>query len=288
VTKLKPRFVLDIALTVMLVFEMLISLTGVIAHEIVGFLMFACLIAHLALSRGFFRSIGKVRSAGKHLRAKQRAQLIVAIALFTDLLALFVSSLAISTLLSQADLDLSFLNPGNVMLQVHSVTAYLLCALAVVHLALHWNLVASTAKIPYDPARRKSIEIGVGAVAGVAALALSVQGVSGVLGASTGSSNTEQTATSDTESSSMQLGGSSSTNTNSHGSDTGSFWAGTNSSSSNANGSSSSTVPGSSSSGTGGSSNSGSTTTQATCPLCHRNCPLSDPQCSRPEEAGLI
>ena len=281
--KLKFRLAFDLILTVMIVFEMLISLTGVVAHEIVGFSMFACILVHLVLSRRFFTGISRTWHAKRRTSAKQKAHLVIAILLLADMAVLAISSIAISVLLGQTGLDLAFLNPGGVMYPVHTISAYVLCALTVVHLAMHWSLFAKAIDAPYDPSRRRAIGLGVNAAAAVAAVALGITGASIVAGsgASTANANASQaglgTDVGTAGSSSAQAparpgrgghGGAAQADNSASGSSSGASAGG--------------------STGASGTSSGTSTGSSGTCPLCHKACNLSAPQCNRPAQEGLI
>lgn len=275
--KLRFRLAFDLILTAMIVFEMFISLTGVVAHEVVGFTLFACIAAHLVLSRRFFIGINQTRRANRRTSARQKTRLIMAILLLADMALLAISSIAISVLLGQVGLDLAFLNPDGIMYPLHTISAYALCALTVVHLAMHWSLFAKAVDVPYDPGRRRTIELGVNSVAAVAAVALGITGASIVAGSGTSTANAGTDAaaagtdtvsgSSEQASERLQRGGrgevaQTDTSTSS----------GTSGTSSGASGTSSST----------------STSASGTCPLCHKACSLSTPQCSRPAQEGLI
>ena len=65
------RVALDVALTLMIVFEMLIQFTGEFLHEVIGFVFFATIIAHILLSMSWVKSTARVAKSGK-LTARMR------------------------------------------------------------------------------------------------------------------------------------------------------------------------------------------------------------------------
>ena len=170
------RVALDVALTLMIVFEMLIQFTGEFLHEVVGFAFFATIIAHILLSMLWVKSTARVAKSGK-LTARRTALAVVGILLAVATVVLAVSSIAISGLLASAGF-VWLIGTYAMWATVHTVSSYALCALVVVHLAMHWAFLANAFKVPYDPSRRRAISTGVNAVAalGVVALGVTVAG----------------------------------------------------------------------------------------------------------------
>ena len=172
----KVRVVLDVAMTIMLVLEMFIQFTGVFLHEIIGFAFFATIIAHMLLSVSWVKSTARVAKKGK-MSGRRLALAVVGSLLALAVLLLAVSSIAISNLVAST----GFVWPiGSYALwaTVHSASAYALCALVVVHLAMHWAFLASAFRVPYNPSRRRAIGAGVHAAAALGAIALGVTAVS--------------------------------------------------------------------------------------------------------------
>jgi branched-subunit amino acid transport protein len=176
--KARARAVIDLALIGMLVFEMLIDVTGVFLHEVIGFAMIEALIAHIVLSWGFVKGVHAARRNGKRLRPRQAVARAIIIVLAVDVAALAVSSVIVSNLIALTGLDLSWANPRGIAGIVHGISAWTLCVLAVVHVALHFSRVTGMAKIPYDRSRRQAIGTGVWVVAGVCAAVLGFKDVS--------------------------------------------------------------------------------------------------------------
>ena len=177
--KIRMRLGFDIALGLLLIFEMLYTLTGNVLHELVGVVFFATMAAHLVFARKWSGSMVRSLKERQKLPGEQKARLAIAIALALCAVALAVSSVAISNLLGPSP---EYLLSGayTAWCLVHTVSAYGMCALAVVHLLLHWVFVAKVLKISYNPERRQAINTAMGAVAGVAAVAIGAAGLQAV------------------------------------------------------------------------------------------------------------
>ena len=306
--KKRFRIVLDVLLTAMLVFEMFIQYTGDFLHEVVGFAFFATVVIHLLLSAKWMKSTGRMAKSGK-LTARRTALAVMGMLLAIDMVMLGVSSVAISGLLSSAGFVWT-LGSYAMWATVHSFTAYALCALVAVHLAMHWAFLASAFKVPYDPSRRRAISTGVHAVAAVGAVALGVMAVQ-KLGPSVASASTvgddssaSEGSQDNTFASPVDDAGSDSSSTTTQPSASkgsapskkkSSSSSPSASSSSNASSTSSQSAPSSGSeseqapqSSGGSSSAQESSTASGICTLCRKQCPLSAPKCDKPYQAGLI
>ncbi|MBQ9067764.1 MAG: DUF4405 domain-containing protein [Eggerthellaceae bacterium] len=174
-SKTKKRIILDVALTAMLVFEMLYQLTGNALHEYVGFAFLACIGAHLVLARKWIASTASLLGT-RQLNTRRKVLAVVALLLAVDMGLLAISSVVISNTLWNLGLDLSFMNPGDIWAPIHTATSYGLCAIVGVHLASHWLFFAKHFNIAFDPTRRRAIGQSVNVVAGLGALALGVGG----------------------------------------------------------------------------------------------------------------
>lgn len=271
----KARIAFDAILSALLVVEMFFQLTGDFLHEVLGVVFFICIAAHLVLSRAWIAGTSAAIK-GKRMTARRWLLAIMGILLALAMIALVVSSLMISQVLSSAGISLAVAGTGEVWYLVHVASSYLLCALVVVHLAMHWIAVASVFKVPYNPARRKAIGAAVNTVAvvGVVALGATGFGAAGDVLASVGSQASNGNGSG---SGSGSGSGTGERRRRGHEVSSGTLGQGT-------YGDGSGTGGGSGSSSGSGSSNGAS----GTCPLCHKNCPLSAPQCNRPYEAGLI
>ena len=164
------RVVLDVAMTVMIVLEMFIQFTGEFLHEVIGFAFFATVVAHLALSATWVKKTTHATQVGT-LTARRAALAVMGCLLAATMVVLGASSVAISSILSSAGFTWTV---GSYALwaDVHTVSAYALCALVVVHLAMHWAFLAAAFRVPYNPARRRAIGSGVNAVAALGVIAL--------------------------------------------------------------------------------------------------------------------
>lgn len=303
-SKLKRRMVFDVLLTVMLVFEMLYQFTGNALHEYVGFAFFACIAVHLLLSKRWIGSTAGLVGTGR-MNRRRKGLAVMALLLFVDLLVLGASSIVISNTLWSLGADFSILNPGNVWVPVHSASAYGLCALVLVHLAMHWVQVAGVMKVEYDPSRRRAIGQCVGAVVGIGAIALGVAGArqTGISAAANAAALEQDAAEKFEAATDTAVQGAATT-----GAGTASGDAGSASSASSArggkshgagnrkdrSGSSSAThsqqdaVP-SEQQGSVPESSTGSTSSvSGTCPLCRKQCSLSNPKCDRPYAEGIL
>lgn len=304
---MKKRLAFDAALTLLLVFEMFIQYTGDILHEIVGFAFFATIVAHLVVERRWIA--GAVRTVDRRPLGRKRAVLLgVAIALAADLIALIVSSVIISNLLYAAGLNLLFLNLTGIWTLVHAVSSYALCALVVVHLALHWSMVASVFHVSYSPSRREAIGRGIGAVAALGIVAIGATMTSSVnalapLAGSGGEDALAGSGNSGEADAFAAVGDSASVDAADAGSDSATASAmlskgkrhrgqatgtATTDSSIVADPPASSSDSAGDSSASSAHSSESTDTVSGTCPLCPKSCPLSDPECNKPYDAGLI
>ena len=166
------RVILDVLLTIMLVFEMFIQYTGNFLHEVVGFAFFATIVVHLALSAKWMKGVARSAKKGR-LSMRNGALAAMGVLLAGTMLVLGVSSVAISNILSSAGMTWP-LGSYSTWATVHAASSYALCALVAVHLAMHWSFLASAFKVDYDPSRRRAIGAGVHAIAGVGAVALGI------------------------------------------------------------------------------------------------------------------
>ena len=120
------------------------------------------------------------------------------------MVVLVASSLAISDILYQA----GFVMPGayEVWDVLHTMSSYMLCALVVTHLALHWASMASAFHVPYNPARRQAIGSGVQAAAALGMIALGVNGGRAILLNQAPAANGQESVNAEGASSGAQAG----------------------------------------------------------------------------------
>lgn len=259
--KLRRRLGLDLVLTVMLCTEMFFEVTGDTLHEIIGAALLATICGHLILSRKWIKTTaGKIRG-GKALKRAHKTSLAVNVALAVAFGALAASSIAISQLLSGMTGIWIMGSARSIWVAIHTVGSYGLCALVVIHLLLHWSSIAAAVRIPYDPARRQAINTGASALAAVSVIALGLAGADALTAQFAPSMPTADAKTTNIPDAGEQVSNASeSTQTSAQAAPV------------NMQAEAQSDKPAPS----------------GVCPLCKKHCPLSDPGCDRPYEAGLI
>ena len=281
------RMALDGALTILLIASMLAQLTGVVAHEIIGVVFLLAVVAHIVNSFWWMKTVAQLVENAQ-VKGGQLALFVVAVLLGVAVAVLAVSSVPISRLLCQVGLAPKVMS--SMWLAVHKVSAFLLCILAIVHLAMHWASILKHLNIPFDPSKRKAIGLGVKAISCAGIVALGVVGFNSIdlfagsgenadgEGSRGGSASQPASGSQATSAGASQGEGSPSTAGASQGQVSAS------SSSASADGQPSK-VQASAEDGEAGSSEGDA---EALCPLCRKHCPLSDPQCDKPYLAGLI
>ncbi len=300
------KMALDALLTVLLVAAMLVQLTGVTAHEVIGVVFLVLIVAHIVNSFSWMRGTAQMVESAEAKKG-QLSLFVVAVLLGIDCAVLAVSSIPISRLLYQAGLAPKVMS--SMWLNVHKVSSYMLCILAVVHLAMHWASILKHLNIPFDPGKRAAIGRGVTIAAGVGSVALGVVGFNSLelfTGADAGGAETTGSASPASKGSASSgagttAGSASATSSGSTGSSGSAASSSTGSASAPGAASSASGANASESAGSSGTSASDSAASDADesepsnddlantpCPLCKKHCPLSDPQCDKPYLAGLI
>lgn len=281
------RMALDGALTILLIASMLAQLTGVIAHEIIGVVFLLAVVAHIVNSFWWMKTVSRLVENAQ-VKGGQLALFVVAVLLGVAVAVLAVSSVPISRLLYQVGLASKVMS--SMWLVVHKVSAFLLCILAVVHLAMHWASILKHLNIPFDPSKRKAIGLGVKAISCAGIVALGVVGFNSLElfaglgedadgeGSREGSTSQPASGRQATSAGASQDEGSPST----AGASEGQASASSPSASADAQ---PAKVQADAGDGEAGSSEGDA---EALCPLCRKHCPLSDPQCDKPYLAGLI
>ena len=295
--KKTTRVALDVALTAMIIAEMFIQFTGVLLHEVIGFAFFATVAVHLALSAKWIKSTAG--AARKGSMGKRRAALaVVGTLLAVNMVVLGISSIAISTILEGAGLVWT-LGSYTTWSAIHAASSYALCALVTVHLCMHWAFLASAFRVPYDPSRRKAIDTGVRTVAAVGALALGAVAVNQampIVGAGSIDAAAQASAAEAPETTSSASSGSGSA---SIGSDASERSGGKGKKGKGLSGATGTTGATGTPSTSGTSAQGSNATTESSdggessivsgiCTLCHKQCPLSAPQCDKPYREGLL
>lgn len=151
------RMVLDGALTILLIVSMLAQLTGVIAHEITGVVFLLVVVAHIVNSFWWMKTVARLVENAQ-VKGGQLALFVVAVLLGVAVAVLAVSSVPISRLLYQVGLAPKVMS--SMWLAVHKASAFLLCILAVVHLAMHWASILKHLNVPFDLSKRKALDHG--------------------------------------------------------------------------------------------------------------------------------
>ena len=281
------RMALDGALTILLIASMLAQLTGVIAHEIIGVVFLLAVIAHIVNSFWWMKTVARLVENAQ-VKGGQLALFVVAVLLGVAVALLAVSSVPISRLLYQAGLAPKVMS--SMWLAVHKVSAFLLCILAVVHLAMHWVSILKHLNIPFDPSKRKAIGLGVKAISCAGIVALGVVGFNS-LELFAGSGENADSEGSREGSTSQPASGSQASSAGTPQGEGPTSTAGASEGQASASSSSAfadaqpSKVQADAGDGEAASSEGDA---EALCPLCHKHCPLSDPQCDKPYIAGLI
>lgn len=281
------RMALDGALTILLIASMLAQITGVIAHEIIGVVFLLAVVAHIVNSFWWMKTVAQLVENAQ-VKGGQLALFVVAVLLGVAVAVLAVSSVPISRLLYQVGLAPKVMS--SMWLAVHKASAFLLCILAVVHLAMHWAIILKHLNVPFDPSKRKAIGLGVKAISCAGIVALGVVGFNSLeLFAGSGEDadgegsregSTSQPASGSQASSASTPQGEGSPSTS--GASEGQASASSPSASADAQ---PAKVQADAGDGEAASSEGDA---EALCPLCHKHCPLSDPQCDKPYLAGLI
>lgn len=279
------KVALDVLLTLMIVFEMLIQYTGNFLHEVIGLVFFITVVAHLVLSAAWMKGTAHMAKRGK-LGGRQIALAVMGCLLAIDMVVLGVSSVAISNVLYSAGFVWIF---GSYALwtAVHTASSYLLCVLIVVHLAMHWAFLASAFKIPYDPSRRQVIGMGVRTVAAVGAIALGVTAANRVVPQALALGETlDEGSGASSDADEKSFAGTVSDSAVPSESSSGRGSKGPKDFSEASPGASSGSAP--ASEPESDVSDGGSSSVSGICTLCRKRCPLSDPQCDKPYRAGLL
>ncbi len=318
----RMRFVIDIALVAMLVFEMFYLLTGNTLHEIVGALFFVTIGIHLFLTRKMSGAL--VKSAAGRQRSREgmsfasAIRLVLAVLLIVNAAVLLASSLATSNLLMALGVSLAG-SAYDAWVVVHIISAYTMCGVVALHATAHWASLFKGAHIPYNPARRQAINTWTMGAASVGAvllglawidpvkermsMALAANAMNDTQG-SAGNSSREDGSSAAPDSqqgpdSSLENGygkrsrrglGDGYGSNGSENSSSGNGGSGSGSSNGDGNSTPSDRFDSGNSGGSGSdnSNGSGSSGSSGICTLCPKRCPLSAPRCNRPYSAGLI
>lgn len=105
---------------------------GNVAHEIIGTVMSALLIAHSTFNRHWFSRASK---GGRNLRGW--VKMLVIVALLSTMLALLVTSL----LISRSVFGFLQLSGGYIARQIHGLAAYWALIIVSVHVGIGWSMI---------------------------------------------------------------------------------------------------------------------------------------------------
>ena len=136
--KAKLKIVLDVAMTLALLFLMGYPWWGDVAHEWAGAGMFALFIAHHILNAGWWRSLGK----GRYIPARI-FQLVIDLLVLLAMLGLMVSGVMLS---NHVFAFLPISGGMSFARLLHMASAYWGFVLMSLHLELHWNMILGMAR----------------------------------------------------------------------------------------------------------------------------------------------
>lgn len=146
--------------------------TGNFLHEVVGALMFVTLIVHMILGRKWLSGMRAKAASTSGLASKQKVMAAIVTLLAIVFVLMFVSSILISNVLTSFT---GWALEGDwylVVAYIHTVCAYVICAITIAHIGLHWISLFKALKLPYNPSRRNAINTGVTALASAGIVAV--------------------------------------------------------------------------------------------------------------------
>lgn len=182
----------SLILCVLIVFEMLYDVTGDFVHEFLSIAFAIIFIIHTILARKWVAAAFRASLHKKTRKMKNVARLIVMLVILIDVLVLVVTSISLSKLMGNAGVVLSLPGFDRFILRiVHTISAYVLCAATLVHVALHYLAMVKVLHIPYDPSRRKILDAIVAGVAAIGIVALGISCYSNVSQRERGAGGTE-------------------------------------------------------------------------------------------------
>lgn len=175
-TRTKIRVIFSLALCFLLIFEMLYDLTGNMLHELVSVAFAIVLIVHIVLARKWIIAACRGSLRRQSRKVKNIIRLIIMLVILIATIVLAITSILISELLEEAGFIFPLYDFDRFTLRIiHTISAYILCASTVIHIALHYVPLIKVLHIPYDPSRRKTFDsvVGIAATIGVIALGIS-------------------------------------------------------------------------------------------------------------------
>jgi hypothetical protein len=137
--KLKQKLILDGVLLALLIVLMDYSLTGGVLHELLGIVLLAGFIVHIAVNREYYKAIIRGIRSGK-VSAKSKAGFAVDIILPISAVIMLISSLAISRDLFPGIAELF---GGQFWVPVHIICAVVLLISVFIHVCMHAKLISA-------------------------------------------------------------------------------------------------------------------------------------------------
>ena len=130
--KTRLKLLLDAVMTILMLLTFAYQLTGNMAHEVLGMVVFALFVLHNLLNKRWYSTLQK----GKY--AKRRKAGVVVNLLFLLAMAVLVVS---SVLISRDVFGFLHLEGGAVSRQLHILASYWGLIFLSMHLGLHWSMV---------------------------------------------------------------------------------------------------------------------------------------------------
>jgi len=134
---INARVALSPVLCALLAFEMFYDLTGDLLHELVAIVFAVLLVVHVILTRKWVAAACRSCLYKKTRKAKNVVRLVVILVILIVVVVLATTSILTSELLEEA--GVVFFVPGFdrfTLRIIHTISAYVLCAVVVVHAAL--------------------------------------------------------------------------------------------------------------------------------------------------------
>jgi cytochrome b561 len=131
-SKLAARLIIDLAMTIFILFALAYHITGDVAHEWIGISVAVLFIVHNALNWRWYKNIFK----GKY-KFRRSVNTAVNFILLITMTTLIISGILMSRII------FTFLNlPGGMeMRQIHTTAAYWGLIIIAIHIGMHWEMI---------------------------------------------------------------------------------------------------------------------------------------------------
>ncbi len=139
--KTSIKIILDIVMTLSLALLMKISFTGMMLHEVLGLAALVMMLVHLILNRKWIAGVTKAVLA-KKATTKAVIMLLLNVLLLVCVLLIALSSVLISNEILPLSLGAGYALWAN----IHICSSYVLGALVLAHIALHYKMLARIIK----------------------------------------------------------------------------------------------------------------------------------------------